>query len=216
MNKTLLGVITFLVGGGVGTLIGYKIAEKKYMSKADKLIEELNEELENIKKSAEEYKKEAESSSSHRFSARPIIYSSPSEYLKGKKEKSEENFEDDISDKEMSDLVEDLGYSHAAEEEPNTPSIDKMIEDSEKTGPFVISPDDYGEFSDYDFQNLTYYAVDGYLVDDATDKPIEDIEMTTGWECLEHFDSDNAVYVRNNDLKTDFEIIRVNTSFYDD
>lgn len=83
-------------------------------------------------------------------------------------------------------------------------------------GPYVISPDEYGE-NDYECESLTYYA-DGVLTDDW-DNPIEDVEGLVGVESLEHFgDNDgdeDTVYVRNDQYKTDYEILRDNRNFSD-
>lgn len=84
-------------------------------------------------------------------------------------------------------------------------------------GPQVISPDEYGEISEYETISLIYYA-DDVLTDDA-DEPIENIEETVGYNFADHFDefSDDpdTVYVRNHRLKCDYEICR-DTATYSD
>lgn len=73
--------------------------------------------------------------------------------------------------------------------------------------PYVISPDEFGEFEDYDTISLTYYA-DQILVDDGGNK-IEDVDDVVGMESLTHFGEyeDDSVFVRNNGLKCDYEIL---------
>lgn len=75
--------------------------------------------------------------------------------------------------------------------------------------PRVISPDEFGD-EDYDIESLTYYA-DGVLTDDW-DNRIEDVEGTVGIDSLTHFgdnkDDEDSVFVRNDRLKTDYEILR--------
>ena len=77
----------------------------------------------------------------------------------------------------------------------------------DKERPYVISPDEFGEFEDYDTETLTYYS-DGVLVDDQ-DNVIEDIEGIVGRDSLNTFGryEDDAVHVRNDALKTDYEIL---------
>lgn len=73
--------------------------------------------------------------------------------------------------------------------------------------PYVISPDEFGEFEDYDTISLTYYA-DQVLVDDGGDK-IEDVDDVVGMESLTHFGEfeDDSVFVRNDRLRCDYEIL---------
>ncbi|MCM1090071.1 MAG: hypothetical protein NC413_04455 [Muribaculum sp.] len=77
----------------------------------------------------------------------------------------------------------------------------------EENKPYVISPDEFGEFEDYDQISLTYYA-DQVLVDDGGDK-IEDVDDVVGMESLTRFGEyeDDSVFVRNDRLKCDYEIL---------
>lgn len=77
----------------------------------------------------------------------------------------------------------------------------------EENKPYVISPDEFGEFEDYDTISLTYYA-DQVLVDDGGDK-IEDVDDVVGMESLTRFGEyeDDSVFVRNDRLKCDYEIL---------
>lgn len=87
--------------------------------------------------------------------------------------------------------------------------------------PYVIPIGDFmsdveEDYEDYDKITITYYSEDGVLTDDA-DKVIPDIDKSIGLLNLKKFgkDSDNAdiVYVRNERIKTDFEIARVDGSY---
>lgn len=77
----------------------------------------------------------------------------------------------------------------------------------------VIPPDDFGEDDDYDLISITYYA-NGILTDDG-DFPIEDIEGTVGPDALDSFGEweDDAVYVKNNERKCYYEILRDNSDY---
>ena len=72
--------------------------------------------------------------------------------------------------------------------------------------PYVITPDEFNEFSDYEVSCLTYYA-DGYLADIA-DNMIADIDDVVGLDSLDHFGEyeEDTVFVRNDARKTDYEI----------
>lgn len=75
------------------------------------------------------------------------------------------------------------------------------------TGPYVIPPDEFGDYPDYERVSLTYYA-DGVLTDEHDD-PIDDVEDTIGEDSLTHFGEfeDDSVFVRNDAQKRDYEIL---------
>lgn len=75
-----------------------------------------------------------------------------------------------------------------------------------KDRPYIISPDEYGEFEDYMQIGLTYYS-DGVLADED-DSVIEGVNDIVGIESLRHFGDyeDDLVFVRNDAKKADYEI----------
>lgn len=81
--------------------------------------------------------------------------------------------------------------------------------------PYVIPPDEFGELDDYSEISLTYYS-DHILADDFDD-PIEDIPGTVGFDSLTHFGEyeDDSVFVRNDRLKCDYEILLDNRKYAD-
>lgn len=80
--------------------------------------------------------------------------------------------------------------------------------------PYVISPEEFGE-SGYDTETLYYYA-DGILADD-TDEPIEDTEFLVGENFEDHFGEyeDDSVFIRNDELGIDYEILMDSRNFKD-
>ena len=98
--------------------------------------------------------------------------------------------------RKYSQYVFDLGYSE--EKTPVTPSA-----------PRIIRPEDFGDQDGYDEISLTYYS-DGVVTDD-NDRPMSDdeIEETIRKESLTHFGEyeDDSVFVRNDRLKADYEIL---------
>lgn len=74
--------------------------------------------------------------------------------------------------------------------------------------PYVITPDEFGDFYDYDCQSLNYHS-NGILTDEM-DEPIDDVENIVGKDFADHFGEhdDDVVYVRNDRLKCDYEILR--------
>lgn len=104
--------------------------------------------------------------------------------------------ENEAEKQEHKELVEDLGYNH---------SEDKTSTDSQI---YVIPPESVGERDDYDIVSMTYYADD--ILTDEFDRAVVDIDGTVGYDALKRFGEyeDDAVHVRNEVLKTDFEILR--------
>ena len=72
---------------------------------------------------------------------------------------------------------------------------------------YVIPPEEFSELEDYSVKSLTYWT-DG-VVTDEEGKEV-DIDNVIGKDSLEHFGEyeEDCVYVRNDDLHTDFEILR--------
>lgn len=86
----------------------------------------------------------------------------------------------------------------------NLEDTDKS-ESSEK--PYVISPDEFGEFEDYEKISLIYYN-DGVLTDE-NNEIVDDINEIVGEDSLKHFGEyeEDSVFVRNDKLKCDYEIL---------
>lgn len=73
--------------------------------------------------------------------------------------------------------------------------------------PYIIAPEDFGE-DDYEPITLTCYA-DGFLTDED-DEPVENVDEIVGSDYATHFGEyeHDVVYVRNERLKCDYEILR--------
>lgn len=73
---------------------------------------------------------------------------------------------------------------------------------------YIISPDDFGEIENYEKVTLTY-TTDGVLLDD-NDEPVEHSEDIVGTDFMHYFGKyeDDAVYIRNDVRRCDYEILR--------
>lgn len=102
------------------------------------------------------------------------------------------------------DILEQEGYNRSSETEETKPV---KVEEKEVDGPYVIPPEEFGELDGYSTVSLTYYS-NGTLTDD-TDEPIDDIDEIVGLDSLDTFGEyeDDSVFVRNDSLKTDYEIL---------
>ena len=102
--------------------------------------------------------------------------------------------------KAMQEIINENGYG----EEENY--MDK----------YVISPEEFGE-SDLSSESLTYWA-DGVVTDEANCIMDEDdIEETIGSDALNHFGEyeDDSVFVRNETLDKEYEILMDTRRFWD-
>lgn len=106
--------------------------------------------------------------------------------------------------KQYSQYANELGYT---EEKSPAPLQE----------PHVISPDEFGDQDEYDQISLTYYS-DGTVTDD-NDRPMSDdeIEESIGKDSLTHFGEyeDDSVFVRNDRLKADYEILKDERTYAD-
>lgn len=122
-------------------------------------------------------------------------------------ENETEDVDDEVIEKYRTAIV-DNGYTNY-NDISSTKSEKEIIkeDDDMKETPYVITPNEFGEIDEYDTVSLTYYA-DDILADDQ-DQIIDDVEDVIG-DALEHIGDyeDDAVHVRNDELKTDFEILR--------
>lgn len=87
---------------------------------------------------------------------------------------------------------------------------------------YLITPEEYGEDPDnYEPVTLIYYEGDGTVAYDDIDRPIltdEEIEYYIGRDSLNHFGeyAKDAVFVRNEDSKGDYEILRDLGCYHDE
>lgn len=80
--------------------------------------------------------------------------------------------------------------------------------------PYIIEPEEVGE-TDYAVESLNYYA--DHVLTFENDDVIENVDELVGRESLSHFGEyeDDTVYVRNDKLKTDFEILADTRNYCD-
>lgn len=115
-------------------------------------------------------------------------------------------------------------YAKVKEEEtqPEQQTAEQPQEDSEEKDkeeyglePYVISPDEFGELYDYDPVTLILYK-DGILAYEDGVR-VEDVDDVVGIESLNTFGryEDDCVYVRNENMKCDYEILRDEARYSD-
>lgn len=86
--------------------------------------------------------------------------------------------------------------------------------------PYIITHDEYfAAEKDYDTSSLTYYEQDDTLADEQ-DKPIREVDEIIGTDHLVRFGTAsgdrNIVYVRNDRLETDYEVVKSGGSYVEE
>lgn len=172
----------FIAGAAVGSVVTWFYTKKKY-----ELIAQ--EEIDSVRDVFSKRKSEIKETKFEKQSEKPDI----TEYIKKVRNSGY------------------VDYSDSDAQEPSTTKPEPSAEDdnTEENDYFtyIITPDEFGEHDDYETISLTYYA-DQILADDCDDV-IEDVEGTVGIESLTHFGEyeDDSVFVRNDKLKCDYEIL---------
>lgn len=179
MKCKLINVLVFAVGAAIGSAVTYKVVKTQY----DRIIQE---EIESVKEA---------------FANNPALTDND-EGTKGE-------VDGQINLAEYKSLNEEL--------EGNKKEYAKIVENytTEKggsetmaKGPCVISPYDFGEIEGYGMVELTYYA-DGTLEDEDYNI-VTNVDGLIGSDALYTFGEyeEDAVFVRNEQLRTDFQILK--------
>lgn len=188
MNKFLC-FLTFTGGIAIGVATTWQYAKKKYERIAQ-------EEIDSVKAV---------------FSKHKQMTGKEANKLRSETMESRENTKKDIS-KYQSKLY-GYGYadcSHSVKDRFQvefTEKKDEMEEEEQMDHPYIITPNEFGEFEDYDTISLTYYS-DGILADDD-DELVDNPEEIVGRDSVNHFGEyeDDSVFVRNDRMRCDYEIL---------
>ena len=196
MNSTLKGVLIFVLGAAAGSLATWKLIEKKYKDIAQEEIDSVKDTFSKMKKN--EYPDKLED-----YPDFEEFDDSDDEEPKSE-QKIDRNNKPDIV--EYAKILSETGYTNYAERQDKKEK--KGVEPVEDERPYVISPDEFGEKDGYENVTLTYYA-DGVLTD-YFDNVISNVDEVVGFDSLDHFGEyeDDAVFVRNEKMETDYEILR--------
>lgn len=194
MNNKVFGAIVFATGAVIGSVATWFAIKTKYEQIAQEEIDSVKEEYDRLIKSR---KKEIEA-------VRKVVEANRD---------SESKEEDDEDDGDSNHEQTMIDYNNIARtykgsgNEENDKEGDDKVEDEVPyiNGPYVITPDQFGDEPSYSSQPLDYFA-DGVLADGWGVKL--DIEETIGEDALKHFGDyeDDVVYVRNERTEIDYEV----------
>ncbi len=189
MKSLLTSTLIFAVGAIIGSTVTWKLIKTKYEQIAQEEIDSVKETFSRL----------------HEESTDKDERAKMAERAKGFIDNK--NKKPDI--KEFAAKLKEceyVKYSDSKEDkERKTVTVNK---------PYVISPEEFGE-ADYNIVSLNYYA-DGVLANDF-DEVVEDVENTVGEDFEEHFGDyeEDSVFVRNDELGLDYEILRDMRNFSD-
>lgn len=181
MSSKGMAFLAFVVGAGTGSVCTWKLLKRKY-----ELIAQ--EEIDSVKAA---------------YATREIGKGFVEGFRDGLKvaEDRTQKDEDDVDFKNYASIIQKEGYtdySRSVEEKKGEAFVEK---------PYVISPEEFGEFEEYEKISLTYYADE--VLADENDEEVDDVDEIVGEESLNHFGEyeDDSVFVRNDRLKCDYEIL---------
>lgn len=194
MKCKFINVLVFAAGAAIGSAVTWKIVKAKYERIAQEEIDSVKEAytdmIANLQEQVDDYSTldEAEAWSDR---ATHIDWSDL------------EDLDEDEDDESVSDdcLNE---YARLA----NQYNTEKGGAEDMAKEPYVISPYDFGELDGYNQVELTYYA-DGILEDEDYNI-VTDADELIGRDSLYTFGEyeDDAVFVRNERLRADFQILK--------
>jgi hypothetical protein len=181
MSSKGMVFLAFIAGAGIGSVCTWQLLKRKY-----ELIAQ--EEIDSVKAA---------------YATRETGKSLVEGFCNGLKvaEDRTQKDEGDVDFKKYASIIQKEGYtdySRSVEEKKGEAFVEK---------PYVISPEEFGEFEEYEKISLTYYADE--VLADENDEEVDDVDEIVGDESLNHFGEyeDDSVFVRNDRLKCDYEIL---------
>lgn len=208
MKKEFTYFIAFAIGTAVGSVASMKYFKTKYERIADAEIESVKRSIVHLIKTSDALNKKSDGDPKNNANGN-------SDNTKGEETMNK----DDAKGKDtLNKIVSKLDYtsfSKGVTEEV----VEEEVEDDEPEGdlPYIIPPEEVGE-NDYECQTYTLHS-DGVLTDELGDKVNEeDLAYTIGSrDVFKHIDDygNGAVYVRNDFLEMDFEVIRCLDAYYE-
>lgn len=182
MSK-IKGLLIFAAGAVAGTVAGIGISKRHFEAIAAQEINEVRDYYRKANKELEEQREEQKEE---------------------QKEEQENSKKEEVVEETIEEYNNIIKYGNYV----TTEEIDDEEDDYSDDEPYIIDPSEFGNNGNYATQTCTYFA-DGVLVDDV-DEVIEDPETLVGnlhVDIFRDFDA-TSVYVRNDWMKMDFEILK--------
>lgn len=234
-NNIVLCLASFLVGAGASFLITHKVLEKKYADIAEAEIASMREAMRRAeqrtsiipeKKIKKKIKDESPKNDQEKKIADPNGILTRSSIDNDPYEKAKRDYHK-IKPARVQEQPKQ--ENTASEPNPNDEDEDDCAEETDDAGkteqdmldltkidrtlPYIIDYREFAEeFDHHDKVSLYYYRPDDVLCEE-NEEIVEDIEATIGYDALKALDTQTTIWVRNEPLAIDYEIIALNSSF---
>lgn len=195
MGENIKNVLLFTAGLVIGSVVTWKMTKDKYEQWANDEIRMMRE---YYNQKEEEYYEEED------LDEEPIEA----------EVRTERSTKPDLT--EYTSRLNESGYTDYSEISKKDEEEDNESDMEEK--PYVISPEEFGDFDDYETIELTYYK-NGYVTDDQDILMSNDeVEEAIGWNNITRMGEyeEDALHVRNEKRKTDYEILQVFDDYRED
>jgi len=219
MNKQLLiSFAIFATGACVGFLIGKKVCEEKYAQLAQEEIDSVKEFL---KVKHEAIAKDISAGLSEGIKDGQKIQRMGSGMTRSSLDgtytdqysqaKAQYGIASPGRDNEFRDAA---GMTEADMNiDPSAVYHERDLSDVDRSAPYLIDDREYtDEFEHHDKITLYYYRVDDVLCEE-NEEIIDEVEETVGFDALSKLEMQTSVWVRNEPISTDYEIISLNKSY---
>lgn len=241
LKKFVIIVVSYGFGVATGYFVCKKLLEQKYHAEIKEVKETLiynhnpktkigkvasvEEEEEGLKVTVEADKKAVDNIINAQLyqstKGRPRFnYSKPDISLLAQNLEHEVSLEDESEGINVDEDEEEMEDENIEYEESLLAEADEYARLSEKNKksnkPYIITYEDFEDRPEnYDVQSLYFYSDDGYLCDDD-DKVVEDDEEIVGYEFEDILNTQTTAFVRNDILRTVYEIHRIDSSYEHD
>lgn len=195
IGENIKNVLLFTAGLVMGSVVTWKMTKDKYEQWANDEIRMMREYYN--QKEEEHYEEED-------LDEEPIEA----------EVRTERSTKPDLT--EYTSRLNESGYTDYSEISKKDEEEDNESDMEEK--PYVISPEEFGDFDDYETIELTYYK-NGYVTDDQDILMSNDeVEEAIGWNNITRMGEyeEDALHVRNEKRKTDYEILQVFDDYRED
>lgn len=181
-------ILTFIAGLAIGVGVTYVIQKNRYEEMVKEEIDDLRD---------------------HMKEKKTKVSSEYGDTCDDKKETEECDFNEER-------LKREVEYEHELKKHNYTSNDDSETE--KFNAPYVVTPEEFASLSGWEVISYNYYDDDIIANDDNEELDEENISWTLGMSTEEvqaqfGIYEDDSVYVRNEQLKTDFEILRQNENY---
>lgn len=201
MNK-LSELFIFILGATFGSVVTYKIVEKKFKDIADEEIESVKENFKQREKINKSEEIQIDKSDVDGITIHHTIkdYETYKNIIK--------NYKNDTNINKISDKIINIkNYNNESNQKDENNINEKNIIE-------IISAEEFGNLEGYDESFWVLY--NGDILVDEFNKKVDNPKLYIGDALEELTEDQESIFVRNHETNIDYEILRVDEDFTDD